>query len=115
MKTAAISTIAISLLATLSTAFPALPNLALKNKPRSIQYINVEFQAAANTGYSQVFPVDGSVQYISNDPDDLSISHIVLDGYAPCTFYGVDGSVTSLSSGGIDVGPPQTQVYGICG
>ncbi|MCJ1400075.1 hypothetical protein MMC11_003278 [Xylographa trunciseda] len=50
--------------------------------------------------------------YITNP---LSISHIKSDGGASCTFFGVDNSVTSVyGAETVDVGPPQTQVSGIC-
>jgi hypothetical protein len=47
--------------------------------------------------------------------NSLSISHIQSDGGATCTFYGVDGSQTTVvGAQTVDVGPPQTQVWGAC-
>ena len=45
----------------------------------------------------------------------LSISHIISLGGGTCTFYGIDGSVTTtVGAQTVDVGPPQTQVRGEC-
>ena len=47
----------------------------------------------------------------------LSISHIHSDvpNDCACTFSGIDGSVTStVGVDDVDVGPPQTQVSGVC-
>lgn len=52
---------------------------------------------------------------ISDNP--LSVSHIITDlpVDCACTFSGIDGSVTTtLSNEEVDVGPPQTQVSGVC-
>ena len=48
----------------------------------------------------------------------LSVSQILSDvpPDCACTFFGIDGSVTStLGVDDVDVGPPQTQVSGTCG
>lgn len=63
--------------------------------------------------YQRDVIANGQPQYTY---DPLSISHIYTDGSVPCTFYGVDGLVLSkYSAGRIDVGPPQTIEYAICG
>lgn len=47
--------------------------------------------------------------------DPLSISHIKSLGGATCTFYGIDGSVTTVvGAQTVDVGPPQTQLRAVC-
>lgn len=47
--------------------------------------------------------------------DPLSISHINSLGGATCTFFGIDGSVTTVvGAQTVDVGPPQTQISGSC-
>lgn len=48
--------------------------------------------------------------------NQLSISHIKNgDPDASCTFYGIDGSVTTVKGAKTeDVGPPQTQTSGVC-
>ena len=53
---------------------------------------------------------------ILTSDNPLSVSHIVDNsGLGVCTFYGVDGSVTTVSDDDtVDVGPPQTQVSGTC-
>ena len=50
---------------------------------------------------------------ITDNP--LSVSHISLDGNAACTLHGIDDSVTTVTDGEtVDVGPPQTQIWGTC-
>ena len=53
---------------------------------------------------------------LTASPDNpLSISHIKSEGGATCTFFGIDGSVTTVvGAQTVDVGPPQTQVSGSC-
>lgn len=47
--------------------------------------------------------------------NNLSVSKIYNTGGATCYFYGIDGSFTVVGNGAtVDVGPPQTQVYGFC-
>ena len=49
-------------------------------------------------------------------PDNvLSISHIKSLGGATCTFFGIDGSKTTVvGAQTVDVGPPQTQISAVC-
>ncbi|PMD32965.1 hypothetical protein L207DRAFT_608739 [Hyaloscypha variabilis F] len=94
-------------IAALTTAAPA---------PASQDYngfqVVVTFQGAAGAQYTEFVPADGSVYYLNNA---LSISHIQSDGGATCTFYGVDGSQTTVvGAQTVDVGPPQTQTSGSC-
>ncbi|KAL2012066.1 hypothetical protein VTN00DRAFT_4784 [Thermoascus crustaceus] len=73
---------------------------------------HITFIGAAGASFSQDFPTDGSVVPITNP---LSISHIASKGGATCTFYGIDGSVTTVvGAETVDVGPPQTQIKGTC-
>lgn len=45
----------------------------------------------------------------------LSVSHIKSEGGATCTFYGTEGSVTTVvGAQTVDVGPPQPQASGVC-
>jgi hypothetical protein len=78
--------------------------------------INVEFQGAPAevAHYFRDIPANGQPFY-TNDP--LSISHIVSDGSVPCTFYGIDTKPVLFKNtpGLVDVGPPQTIVYAVCG
>lgn len=84
----------------------------------------------------EVFPISTSTAYHSRwtpvlfqyhlkPPSDfatanpLSVSHITLFDSATCTFYGVDGSETTITNSGpasttADVGPPQAQVSAVC-
>ncbi|KAE9365526.1 hypothetical protein N431DRAFT_420710 [Stipitochalara longipes BDJ] len=72
----------------------------------------VTFEGAAGAQYTDLIPADGSVYHLYNT---LSISHIESQGGATCTFYGVDGSQTTVvGAQTVDVGPPQTQVWGSC-
>ncbi|KAL8796855.1 MAG: hypothetical protein Q9195_000938 [Heterodermia aff. obscurata] len=62
--------------------------------------------------YTASIIADGSVVPIYNP---LSVSHIKSLGGATCTFYGIDGSVTTVvGAQTVDVGPPQTQTSGSC-
>ncbi|KAL2001891.1 hypothetical protein VTN02DRAFT_1046 [Thermoascus thermophilus] len=73
---------------------------------------HITFIGAADASFSQDFPINGAVIPISNP---LSISHICSKGGARCTFYGIDGSVTTVvGDETVDVGPPQTQIKGAC-
>ncbi|KAN0071949.1 hypothetical protein V8E54_009678 [Elaphomyces granulatus] len=74
--------------------------------------VTATFIGAAGASFNQPFPADGNVYRITNP---LSISHIHVQGHAACTFFGINGSVTPVSDGQtVDVGPPQTQVWGTC-
>lgn len=90
----------------------------------------VTFIGAADAQFSQGFPTDGEWVQISTSlspnilhPDaaltstanPLSISHIQSDAAGvTCVFNGIDKSVTTVSGGLVDVGPPQTQISGSC-
>ncbi|KAG7008682.1 hypothetical protein G7Y79_00004g012660 [Physcia stellaris] len=66
-------------------------------------------QAAA---FTVSIPADGTSFIILNP---LSISHISSLGGATCTFFGIDGSETTVvGAQTVDVGPPQTQTFGAC-
>ncbi|CAG7938914.1 unnamed protein product [Penicillium salamii] len=72
----------------------------------------VTFIGAADAKFGQGFPTDGEWVQITNP---LSISHI--ESTTPgvtCVFNGIDNSVTRVSGGLVDVGPPQTQISGSC-
>ncbi|KAJ5938637.1 hypothetical protein N7466_001771 [Penicillium verhagenii] len=73
----------------------------------------ITFIGAADAQFTQSFPVDDSVQTISNP---LSISHISnSDSGVECIFIGVNNSNTVVDGASqVDVGPPQTQVSGQC-
>ncbi|MCJ1243526.1 hypothetical protein MMC30_000723 [Trapelia coarctata] len=73
----------------------------------------ITFQGATpEAQFTQSFPGDGTVVQITNP---LSISHISSLGGATCAFYGIDGSHTILvGAQTVDVGPPQTQISGVC-
>lgn len=67
---------------------------------------------AAPTPFTQVFPLDGSVQPITHNE---SVDHITCPAHVDCIFYGIDGSVTECRGPAtVTVGPPQTQVSGKC-
>ena len=54
-----------------------------------------------------------SLNLITANP--LSISYIESAGGATCTFFGIDGSQTTVvGAQTVPVGPPQTQVSGSC-
>ena len=97
---------------------------------RSSNYVSITF-IAAPVEFTKVFPTDGSVfkistQYLLSLPEhhiltvertdnDLSVNLIKSEGGATCTFYGIDGSVTTVTKAEtVAVGPPQTQVSGTC-
>ncbi|KPI43879.1 uncharacterized protein AB675_6282 [Cyphellophora attinorum] len=107
------SIISVAALASLASATdPWEGSKAAYQAPPSI---TVDFQGAPAevAHYVRSIPANGQPFY-TNDP--LSISHIVSDGSVPCTFYGVDGLVLPKSTPGlIDVGPPQTITYAVCG
>jgi len=74
--------------------------------------VRVTFTGAADGSFTQYFSSNGGIEYIHNH---LSVSKISVAGHVSCTFYGIDGSVTSVKGGTTsDVGPPQTQVNGQC-
>ncbi|KAF3394208.1 hypothetical protein F1880_005085 [Penicillium rolfsii] len=80
---------------------------------RRTDQVEITFIGAADAQFSQSFPTDGSQVSITNP---LSISHISsgVNGVS-CTFHGIDNSDTTVNGAEtIDVGPPQTQVYGSC-
>lgn len=89
----------------------------------------ITFQGAAGAQFTLSVPTDGttfsigkfslpsqSVNCSSEAVDNaLSISHIVSEGGATCGFHGIDGSETTVvGAQTVDVGPPQTQVWGSC-
>jgi hypothetical protein len=89
----------------------------------------ITFQGAAGAQFTLSVPSDGTVFSIgkfflhsqnsncSSEVVDnaLSISHIVSEGGASCGFHGIDGSETTVvGAQTVDVGPPQTQVWGSC-
>ncbi|KAB8072360.1 hypothetical protein BDV29DRAFT_158630 [Aspergillus leporis] len=81
--------------------------------PRTQGSVPITFIGAADAQFTQDFPTDGSKTTISNP---LSISHIAsgTDGVS-CVFNGIDHSVAAVSGAQtVDVGPPQTQVWGAC-
>ncbi|KAE8377144.1 hypothetical protein BDV26DRAFT_219770 [Aspergillus bertholletiae] len=81
--------------------------------PRGHGSVPITFIGAANAQFTQDFPTDGTGVGISNP---LSISHIAssTDGVT-CSFEGIDHSHTVVSGQEtVDVGPPQTQVFGVC-
>ncbi|KAF7593582.1 hypothetical protein BBP40_011202 [Aspergillus hancockii] len=81
--------------------------------PRAQATVPITFIGAADAQFTQDFPTDGSGTSITNP---LSISHISssTDGVS-CVFNGIDHSVTAVSGvQTVDVGPPQTQVWGTC-
>ncbi|KKY21352.1 hypothetical protein UCRPC4_g03789 [Phaeomoniella chlamydospora] len=110
MKTFAILATSLTLLTSLATAAPRTGPVA-KNR-RSVPEVGITFIAApvSNTYY---FPVDNQVFDVE---DTLSVNQIATSGGATCTFWGVDGSTTTVGSGAetVDVGPPQVQKSGIC-
>ncbi|KAE8395208.1 hypothetical protein BDV23DRAFT_168812 [Aspergillus alliaceus] len=81
--------------------------------PRGQGPVSITFIGAADAQFTQDFPTDGTGTAITNP---LSISHIAssTDGVS-CVFNGIDNSVTYVSDAEtVDVGPPQTQVWGTC-
>ncbi|KAJ5861273.1 uncharacterized protein N7529_008583 [Penicillium soppii] len=74
--------------------------------------VSVIFIGAADAQFEQSFPVNGEWISITNP---LSISHIQsTTAGVTCVFNGIDQSLTTVSDGLVDVGPPQTQVSGSC-
>ncbi|KAL2837943.1 hypothetical protein BJY01DRAFT_251174 [Aspergillus pseudoustus] len=72
----------------------------------------ITFHGAADASFSMDFPTDGSTVQIT---DVLSISKISSTSHAVCHFKGIDGSFTQVvGEQTVDVGPPQTQVWGTC-
>lgn len=62
--------------------------------------------------FTQSVPTDGSTFYVY---DKSSITSISSAGGATCTFFGVDGSVTTVvGAQTVPVGPPQVQLTGSC-
>jgi hypothetical protein len=103
MKVSIIATIFATLLAT-SIAAPV-------EAPRQFQ-VTITFNAAADVTFTQIIPADGQEHDIDTD---LSITSITSDGGATCTFFGIDGSVTTVvGADTVDVGPPQVQEFGVC-
>ncbi|KAJ5911656.1 uncharacterized protein N7473_000959 [Penicillium subrubescens] len=97
---------ALTLTVGLATAASASP-------VRRTDQVAITFIGAADAQFSQSFPTDGSRVSITNP---LSISHISsgTNGVS-CTFHGIDNSDTTVNGAQtVDVGPPQTQVYGSC-
>ncbi|KAJ5635099.1 uncharacterized protein N7484_008412 [Penicillium longicatenatum] len=85
----------------------------LPSQRRRSRDVAITFIGAAGAQFTQSFPIDDTVQTISNP---LSISHISNsnDG-VECYFTGVDNSYTVVDGAvEVDVGPPQTQVSGQC-
>jgi len=102
------------------TIFAALPFLAAlvhaAPTPATVQarqfQAQITFIGAAGASFSMSVPTDGSGFTISNP---LSISKISSEGGASCTFFGIDGSSTTVvGANTVDVGPPQTQTSGSC-
>jgi len=104
MKVSIISTIVATLLAA-SSAAPV-------DTARQFQAV-ITFNGAAGAFFTQLFPTDGQRHPITNP---LSISTISSQGGATCTFFGIDGSQTTVVGAETDVpvGPPQTQISGVC-
>jgi hypothetical protein len=92
--------------------------------------VSVIFIGAADAQFEQSFPVNGEWISISMSiytsllflhklltriANPLSISHIQsTTAGVTCVFNGIDQSLTTVSDGLVDVGPPQTQVSGSC-
>jgi hypothetical protein len=89
----------------------------------------ITFQGAAGAQFTLSFPTDSTTFAIGKFSlpsqsfncssgiagNALSISHIVSEGGATCSFHGIDGSETTVvGAQTVDVGPPQTQVWGSC-
>ncbi|MCJ1394461.1 hypothetical protein MMC18_007339 [Xylographa bjoerkii] len=72
----------------------------------------ITFFGAAGASFSMSVPTDGSGFTISNP---LSITSISSEGGASCSFFGIDGSSTTVvGANSAVVGPPQTQTSGSC-
>ncbi|KAL3464626.1 hypothetical protein BJX64DRAFT_254663 [Aspergillus heterothallicus] len=73
---------------------------------------HITFHGAADAAFTMDFPTDGSAVQITNV---LSISKISSTSDAVCHFRGIDGSFTEVvGQQTVDVGPPQTQIWGSC-
>ncbi|KAJ5645266.1 hypothetical protein N7507_011277 [Penicillium longicatenatum] len=100
-----------------STSSPSNPSNKEHGEPggqnEHSSQVQVVFIGAANAEFTQTFPVNGQAMQITNV---LSISHIELNtASVMCTFHGIDNGVTTVSGNElVDVGPPQTQVWGSC-
>ncbi|KAK4691685.1 hypothetical protein P7C71_g5365, partial [Lecanoromycetidae sp. Uapishka_2] len=105
---ASILTTALALLATQTYSAPTLSPLNARQFEAQITFIG-----AGDASFTQSVPTaPGSTFTIDND---LSVSRISSAGGASCTFFGVDGSTTTVvGANTVDVGPPQTQVSGAC-
>ncbi|MCJ1418758.1 hypothetical protein MMC32_005109 [Xylographa parallela] len=72
----------------------------------------ITFFGAAGASFSMSVPTDSSGFTISNP---LSVSSISSEGGASCSFFGIDGSSTTVvGANSAVVGPPQTQTSGSC-
>ncbi|KAK2760830.1 hypothetical protein FQN54_002069 [Arachnomyces sp. PD_36] len=94
--------------------FAALVNAAPNPQTQAAPIVTATFHGAdADASFQQDFISGGNTADITND---LSITYISVEaGAGSCTFYGVDGSVTTVNGGGrVPVGPPQTQISGSC-
>ncbi|KAL2807705.1 hypothetical protein BJX63DRAFT_62574 [Aspergillus granulosus] len=99
-----------SLLATTLAALTSITSASPIEERAHLAYIT--FYGAADAFFSLDFPTDGSPVQIT---DVLSISKITSTSDAVCHFKGVDGSFTQVvGQQTVDVGPPQTQVWGSC-
>ncbi|KAI4230698.1 MAG: hypothetical protein LQ349_006091 [Xanthoria aureola] len=108
MKTTFAVSAALALMTSMVSAAPNPPTAEL-SPPYQIA---VNFIGAANARFTQYFNTNGFGSTIYNN---LSVSKIYNTGGATCYFYGIDGSFTVVGNGAtVDVGPPQTQVYGFC-
>ncbi|MCJ1426837.1 hypothetical protein MMC29_004740 [Sticta canariensis] len=99
---------AVALLAAFAQAAPAPVEIDARGS-----YVTLKFEGATPSAYyTRTVPVNERTFTID---DPLSVSHIKSSGGATCTIYGKDGSVTTVSgTQEVDVGPPQTQVSGVC-
>ncbi|MCJ1396618.1 hypothetical protein MMC18_009509 [Xylographa bjoerkii] len=99
------------LLAALAQAAPA--RVAARQGPEQGFMAQITFEGATpDAFFTQSVRTDNIPFYITNP---LSISHIMSQGGASCTFFGINDSVTSVyGAQTVDVGPPQTQLSGTC-
>ena len=85
---------------------------------QSIKYLHTSAYSLANIHFQSPCTIRGEFVMTDLRTDNaLSISHIISASTNPgtCTFFGVDGSVTTVSPGAeVNVGPPQTQLSGRC-
>ncbi|MCJ1294558.1 hypothetical protein MMC34_006116 [Xylographa carneopallida] len=105
------TTSALLLLATLSQAAPL--RIPSRQSPEHGFTAQITLEGATpEASLTQSVRTDSVPFYITNP---LSISHIQSQGSASYTFFGVDDSVTAVyGAQTVDVGPPQTQLSGIC-